>query len=224
MAVPILPPLLLDGDRLTREEFLRRWEQMPELKFAELIDGIVCMPSPVSKPHSDFQLRLSYWFGCYMSATPGCSGGVSGTVLMSENSVPQPDLALVINPECGGQSREEGQYAAGAPELIVEVSHTTSARDKGAKLRLYERSGVREYLTVQPKPQEIIWRELVEGVYREMAPGNDGIFRSQAFPGLWLDTAALWAADLPRIAEVVQQGVATPEHAEFVQRLAASKR
>src|SRR5580700_213048 len=124
MAAPVFPPLLRDGDRLTRDEFLRRWEQMPDLKWAELIDGIVYMPSPVSDVHSDFHFLSSCWLGSYATATPGCKGGIQGTWLMSEDSAPQPDLSLEIAPKFGGQSRIEGDYPAGAPELIVEVSHT----------------------------------------------------------------------------------------------------
>ena len=49
MAAPVLLPPLHDGDRLTSDEFIRRWEAMPDLKHAELIDGIVQMPSPVRR-------------------------------------------------------------------------------------------------------------------------------------------------------------------------------
>jgi Uma2 family endonuclease len=143
---------------------------------------------------------------------------------MSLDSAPQPDLALEIDPSCGGQSRVEGEYSAGAPELIVEISHTTSARDGGAKLRLYERSGVREYVTVRPEPRQIVWRELVDGRYREIAAEEDGIFRSRVFAGLWLDPTPLWTVDLPGVAATVQRGIATPEHAAFVDLLASSRR
>ncbi len=74
---------------------------------------------------------------------------------MDPNNVPQPDLALRILAECGGQSKVEGKYPVGAPELIVEISHTTSHKDIGAKLRLHERSGVRQYLVVQPEQQRM---------------------------------------------------------------------
>jgi hypothetical protein len=193
----VLPSRLRDGDRLTRDEFLRRWEQMPELKHAELIDGIVHMPSPVSRIHRDYHFYLTSWLGYYVMATGGCSGGPQGTVLMSDDSAPQPDLVLEIDPERGGQSRMEGKYSAGAPELIVEVSHTTSAGDLGVKLRLHERSGVREYITVRPEPRQIISREPVDGKYREIPPDSDGILRSRVFPGLWLDILALWKATWP---------------------------
>ncbi|HUA61099.1 MAG TPA: Uma2 family endonuclease [Verrucomicrobiae bacterium] len=208
MAAPNLPPPLRDGDRLTRDEFLRRWEEMPDLKRAELIDGVVYMPSPVSDFHDDFHTRMSFWLTSYAASTPSCRSGITGTWLMSPDSAPQPDLTLRLRPERGGQSRIEGKYAAGAPELIVEISHTTAAKDKGVKLRLYERSGVREYITVMPHEQEIVWRELVNGSYREIALDADGLFRSRVFPGLWLDPAALWAGDLAGLADAVQRGVA----------------
>jgi Uma2 family endonuclease len=122
ISAPVLPPPLRDGDRLTSDEFLRRWEAMPDLKHAELIDGIVYMPSPVSRKHSVFHTPLAAWLDNYVAQTPGCECGVEGTWIMGQREVPQPDLALWILPEFGGQSRDEGEYAAGAPELIVEVA------------------------------------------------------------------------------------------------------
>ena len=220
MPVPVLPPPLREGDRLTREEFMRRWEAMPDLFWAELIDGIVHMPSPISIIHCAFHARTCAWLGNYVAATRGCDLFSGGTWLMSGDSAPQPDLALCIMPKHGGQSREEGIYAAGAPELVVEVSHTTSARDKGVKLRLYERCGVCEYLMVMPGKRQIAWSELVDGNYREIEAGVDGLLRSRVFPGLWLDPAALWNNDYKGLAAAVHHGAATAEHAEFVRKLA----
>lgn len=223
MAAAVLPPPLRDGDRLTREEFLRRWEAMPDVKWAELIDGVVHMPSPISDIHGDFHFRLSGWLFTYATATPGCMAATAGTWLMSGDSAPQPDLALRILPECGGQAHVEGAYPVGAPELIIEVSHTTGTRDTGAKLKLYERSGVREYIIVRPGSQRVTWRELAGGKYREITAEPDGLFRSRVFPGLWLDPAALWKRDLPQLAGAVARGAATAEHKRFLKQLAKGK-
>src|SRR5262245_1723702 len=114
-AVPTLPPPLREGDRLTREEFLRRWEAMPDLKRAELINGIVHMPSPVSIPHSRFHQDLTIWLRLYGRATPACESSLNATWLMGPRDVPQPDLALRILPASGGQSSDENDYLAGAP-------------------------------------------------------------------------------------------------------------
>ena len=224
MAAPVLPPPLREGDRLTREEFLRRWEAMPDLKHAELIDGIVHMPSPVKLEHSDLHFRLGGWLSYYAARTIGCRGGTEGTWIMDGKNVPQPDLTLRILPEHGGQSRVEDDYPVGAPELALEVSLSSRSRDLAVKLRLYERSGVREYLTAIANSEQFVWRELVNGKYRAITPGRDGIFRCRHFPGLWLDAVALWAWDQGRLFDVLQQGIATPEHAEFVHKPAARKR
>ena len=224
MAVHLLTPPLREGDHLSPEEFLHRWDRMPDVNRAELIDGIVHMPSPVSLVHSNFQIRLGGWLICYVAATPGCDAGADGTWLMSSNNIAQPDLALRILEEFGGQSKVEGKYPVGAPELIVEISHTSSKRDTGAKLLLYERSGVREYLVVQPEQQLIVWRELVDGKYRELKADAGGFLRSRVFPGLWLDVAALWKCDFAGLAAAVQLGVATQEHQAFVLELARKKK
>ena len=224
MPVQVLTPPLCEGEHLTREEFMRRWEAMPDLKFAELIDGIVHMPSPISRIHCDFHSRISKWIWTFESATPGCTLLTAGTWLMSEDSAPQPDLAFCILSERGGQSWIEGEYSAGAPELIVEISYTTGARDSGIKQRLYERSGVLEYIIVKPQKRQIVWNELVEVKYREMQPGADGLLRSRAFPGLWLNAEALWNNDRTSLSTAIQQGTSTPEHAEFLRKPANAKR
>jgi Uma2 family endonuclease len=202
---------------------MRRWEAMPDLKHAELIDGIVYMPSPVSRLHSLFHLPLSTWIGCYLGATPGSTGGIDGTWLMDERNVPQPDIDLSILSEHGGQSREEGIYSGGAPELIVEVAASSRSRDLGAKLKLYGRMSVREYLVAVAGKKQFVWYELTESGYRPLDPDADGVFRSRFFPGLWLDPAALWRIDLARLLAVLQQGIATAEHGSFDTRLAAPK-
>jgi Uma2 family endonuclease len=67
------------GQRLTVQEFLRRCEAMPELKFAELIDGIVYMPSPQTSDHGRAEFRIDTWLGVYVAGTPGCDGGSQST-------------------------------------------------------------------------------------------------------------------------------------------------
>ncbi len=220
VAAPLLPPQLRDGDRLTSDEFMRRWEAMPNLKFAELIDGVVSMSSPVSLSHARYDSSLSWWLNSYAAGTPGLEVRTNATWLMADRNIPQPDVALCILPEYGGQSRVEGEYAAGAPEFIIEVASSSRNRDLNAKLRLYEEMGVREYLVALIKTQEFIWQELVNGKFQPISPDPDNILRSRFFPGLWLDPAALWRIDLPRLFTVLQQGLATPEHAAFAARLA----
>jgi Uma2 family endonuclease len=224
MAAHTLPPPLRDGDRLTSDEFMRRWEAMPDLKHAELLDGIVFMASPVSQTHSIFGIALSHWLATYEDHTPGCEVGAEATWLMGPRNVPQPDLTLRLLPEIGGQSRVEGDYAVGAPELIVEVAVSSRARDLGVKPKVYERMGVREYLVAIAGAKQFSWSVLTERGYEPLEPDSDGILRSRCFPGLWLDPAALWSRDRKRLLTILQQGSASPGHTGFVASLANAKR
>jgi Uma2 family endonuclease len=222
-AASLLPAVLREGDRLTAKEFLRRWEAMPDLKHAELIDGIVFMSSPVSQPHGKSHLGLGAWLWLYADLTPGCEALGDSTWVMGSENVPQPDVSLRALPEFGGQSDDAGEYASGAPELIVEVSGSSSSRDLGVKLELYRRSGVQEYLTVLLKPKRVIWRQLVRGRYKEIVPGEDGLVCSRVFPGLWLDPPAVWDAKRS-LRTALEKGTQSAEHAAFVRRLAAQRK
>jgi Uma2 family endonuclease len=214
---------LVDGERLSRGEFMRRWEAMPHLKRAELLEGVVYMPSPLSLPHGEIDNTVSGWLCLYKAATPGCRA-VANAIWFMRQDVPQPDGALWLVPECGGKSVPAGQYQEGPPELVVEVSLSSKERDLGPKYRLYQDTGVKEYLLVLVEDQEVRWHRLVSGKYRAMSPGENGVLRSVVFPGLWLNAAALLAGDSAGVLAMVREGLDSEEHAEFVKRLARKKR
>jgi hypothetical protein len=219
LLTPLSTPPLLEGDSLTSDEFLSRWDAIPDLKRAELIDGIVYMPSPISLRHQEYQMFLAGWLNFYACVTPGCRPGMEGTWLMGERQVTQPDLTLCIRPELGGQSRVEGEFPAGAPEFLAEVAVSSRSRDFGAKKRVYEGVGVLEYLIAVPVWQEISWFERTASGFQPLEPGADRVYRSGCFPGLWLDVQALWDLDFARMNELLQQGLAAPEHGAFLERL-----
>jgi len=221
MLSPVRPPGLVTGERLTVEEFLRRWEELPELKNAELIDGVVYLSSPVSLEHGDLDSLIHWWLAHYAHATVGCRSGSNSTWVMS-GSVPQPDAHLRILPSHAGQSGTKGSLGAGAPELAVEVCVTSSELDLGPKLALYQRAGVREYITVEARGRRMIWRVLDNGSYIAQTLPADGIFRSRVFPGLWLDVAAFWANDGAKLLMVLNACLASEVHRTFVERLAAA--
>ena len=195
-----------------------RWEALPDLKRAELVEGVVYVGSPQSLDHGTNDHVACVWLGHYGLNTPGCVGGLNATWFMQE-SVPQPDQFLAIRPEFGGQWRVEGKYAAGAPELAVEVCLSSASRDRGPKLGLYRRAGVLEYLSFEVRPKRIVWLHLSSGAYQPILAGPDGIFRSLVFPGLWLNEAAFWAGDGPALLATLQGGMATPEYLAFAERL-----
>jgi hypothetical protein len=222
-AVAIERPTLETGDNLTRDEFIRIWEQLPGIKRAELIGGIVYMPSPLSIGHGDMDVAVTTWMGVYKAMTPGCAAGSNTTSYILEDC-PQPDVNMRIVPECGGKSYVEDTYLAGSPELLTEICLSTGSMDLHQKRDLYEDAGVQEYLVVVVKKKQIRWHRLVRGKYKQIAPDADGIYRSRVFPGLWLDSMALFKDDMVQVLATLQKGLATDEHRHFVAELARRKR
>ena len=211
-------PLLENGDRLSRSEFERRYERMPRLKKAELIEGTVYMPSPIragrhAEPHS----HLGGWLVLYASETPGVRCFDNSTVRLDLENEPQPDLVMIKTPAKGGQSRiSDDDYLEGAPELAVEIVGSSQAYDLHQKKGAYRRNGVREYLAWITGENRLVWWELVEEEYQEIAPAEDGLVKSRVFPGLWLDTAALLGGDLKGVLATLRRGLDSAEHRALV--------
>jgi Uma2 family endonuclease len=215
-----IPPLET-GDRLSRAEFERRYEAMPHLKKAELIEGVVYVPSPVRlRRHAEPHAYLITWLGTYLASTPGVRIGDNVTARLDLDNEPQPDAVLLIDPMRGGQARiTADDYIEGAPELVAEVAASSVSIDLNTKLHVYRRNGVREYLVWRVQNRAMDWFVLREGQYQALQPDAQEVFRSEVFPGLWLDAAALVSGDLAAVMSVLQQGLASPEHAAFVARL-----
>lgn len=214
-----IPPLEC-GDRLNRYEFERRYNAMPHLKKAELIEGIVYMPAALRfRSHGQPHSKIMAWLVVYESATPGVEVGDNSTVQLDLENEPQPDAVMRINEAAGGQSRlNEDDYIEGAPELIVEVAASSAAIDLRDKKRAYLRNGVREYLVWQVFEQQIDWFTWEAGEYLAL-PTENGIIQSREFPGLWLAVDELLAGNMAQVLAVLQQGLTSPEHKVFVDRL-----
>jgi Uma2 family endonuclease len=219
-AIEGVPPLR-PGQRLDRAEFVRRYDAMPHLKKAELIDGVVYMPSPVCVPdHGDPHFQAGIWVGNYTVRTPGVRGSDNASVSLDQSNIPQPDLFLRILPEYGGRSHiGPDKYLDGAPEFVFEVAASSASYDLREKLTLYQQHTCPEYVVWRVLDRAVSWFVLQEGRYVSLPPGPDSIFRSVVFPGLWLDPAALVADDITRVLAVLSQGLASPEHAAFVAAL-----
>jgi Uma2 family endonuclease len=217
-----LPPLE-NGDRLTRAEFERRYDAMPGVKKAELIEGVVYMPSPVRlRRHGEPHAQILVWLGIYQALTKGVIAADNASARLDLDNEPQPDALLMIDPERGGQARvSEDDYIEGAPELVAEVAASSVSIDLHKKLHVYRRSGVREYVVWRVQDRKIDWFVLRDGEFILLDPVEKGHYRSTTFPGLWLDATALVAGDMAKVLDVVRQGLATPEHAKFVSDLAA---
>lgn len=203
-----MPPLE-NGDRLTRAEFERRYAVMPHAKKAELIEGVVYMPSPVSLVrHAEPHARVMAWLGTFVAATPDVHFGDNATVRLDLDNEPQPDAVLFWTAARGGQTRiSDDGYLEGPPELVAEVAASSVSIDLHTKLRAYRRNAVQEYLVWRVQDQAIDWFELRDGDYRPLAADAAGLLCSVRFPGLWLDSAALLRGDLAAVLQTLQRGL-----------------
>lgn len=215
-----LPPLE-SGDRLTRPEFERRYNGIPHLKKAELIEGRVYMPAALRfKSHGQPHAWIMGWLCVYEAATSGVELGDNPTIRLDLDNEPQPDAVLLISERAGGQSRlSEDDYIEGAPELIIEIAASSAAIDLHDKKRAYRRNGVQEYVVWQVCERKLDWFYLQEGEYLGLPVDADGVMRSRVFPGLWLSVRDLLAGNMAQVLAVLQKGLASSEHTEFVKLL-----
>jgi len=215
----VIPPLE-NGDYLTRAEYERRYDAMPEGVRAELIDGIVYMASPVSYRHSGPHSSLTMWLGDYARATRGTHMRIAPSVRLGPKDMPEPDTLLRIVEEAGGLSRvDEDDYLSGPVELAAEVAASSASRDLNQKKRRYLERGIVEYLVVVVRTREVLWFVRRGGRFVAMKPDRRGVLRSKVFPGLWLDAPALLAGDDRRVHAVLAKGLRSREHAAFARKL-----
>jgi hypothetical protein len=194
----VIPPLE-NGDRLSRAEFERRYEAMPRLKKAELVEGVVYMASPLRiKSHGEPHGDITGWLWTYKTATPGVILGIEPTVRLDLENEPQPDAVLLV----------PGRQAT-----------IGAAIDLHDKKRAYRRNQVQEYIVWRTLEAQLDWFVLEADEYRVQLPDDQGIVRSRIFPGLWLAVSALLAGDMATVLSVLQQGLNSPERPAFVRSL-----
>jgi Uma2 family endonuclease len=208
---------------MTSDEFERRYLASPHIRKAELIEGVVYVASPVSDVHGPAHSDLDGWILFYRMHTHFLICSIDGTVRLDDMNQPQPDLHLRIDPAHGGRAaRSADDYVEGAPELLAEIAVSSKSIDLKEKLEVYRRCGALEYIVWRVLDRAIDWFILRDGQYDRLPLGPDGFYRSEVFPGLWLDPEALIRGNLDAVFQAVQLGLATPDHAAFVARLRAA--
>jgi Uma2 family endonuclease len=215
----ILP--LENGDRLSRHEFERRYTESLDIKKAELIEGVVYVASPLRfQRHAEPHAKLMIWLGNYQIYTPRIKLGIEPTIRLDQDNEPQPDGVLLIDESLGGKSRiTDDDYIEGAPELVAEIAASSAAYDLYDKKKSYKRNGIQEYIVWQSLENKLDWFGLHDSEYILLQPDTEGIIKSQVMPGLWLSVTALLAGDMVKVLEVLQTGLNSPEHTEFLRRL-----
>ncbi|HXP60992.1 MAG TPA: Uma2 family endonuclease [Dongiaceae bacterium] len=197
---------LENGELMHSREFLRRYEQMPQVKKAELIEGVVYMGSPVSVRHAEPDGVIQTWLGAYASRHPETQALPNATVILDAENTVQPDALLRRLPEQGGLTRvNEAGYIVGPPELVVEVAASSASIDLRDKRRAYCRNGVREYLVWLVAEARLEWFCLEEDEYRPQLPDAQGLLHSRSFPGLCLPVAPLLACNTAKVLSALAE-------------------
>jgi Uma2 family endonuclease len=189
-----LLPSLESGDRLTRAEFHRRYCKRPDIKKAELVEGVVYVASPVRRIHSEQHGSMVGWLYAYKAKTTGVYLEDDATVFLDADNEVQPDACLWREEADGPRGTDEG-YIEGAPQLVVEIAASSASYDLHDKLRAYRRAGVREYVVWRVLDDAIDWLRLHEGEYVRIEADAHGVIESVVFPGLRLHVAKMLAGD-----------------------------
>ncbi len=172
------------------------------------------------KGHGQPHFDLIVWLGNYKVSTPGVESGDNVTVRLDLDNEPQPDVVLLIEESRGGQTRiSDDDYIEGASELIAEVAASSASNDLHDKKKAYRRNGVKEYIVWQVLENKFDWFSLEDGEYISLTADESGVIKSKVFPGLWLTVDALITGNMTKVLAVLQQGLSSPEHGDFVQRL-----
>jgi Uma2 family endonuclease len=212
-------PPLLNGDRLNRLEFERRYQATPNLLKAELIEGVVTIPSSLRLQHdTQLQADLLTWLNVYRSATLGVRVDANVRLRLDFFNELQPCAVLRKLPTVGGHCRpsDEG-FLEGPPELILEIM--TPSDDFREKLKTYRRHGIKECIVWQIEETRLDWLRLDQGYYVFLQPDGNNMVHSQEFPGLCLPVAEMLAGNLAQVLFAVHKSLRSLPHQAFVKQL-----
>ncbi|HEY0784179.1 MAG TPA: Uma2 family endonuclease [Thermoanaerobaculia bacterium] len=180
--IPLTPSLALGPYRLSD------YEALPLEPRCELLAGrFYLTPSP-SVLHQVVAPLL--WKA--LDGVAGKTGGIALPapldVVLADHSVVQPDVIYLA----AGRRGLATERIEAAPDLLVEVlSPGTARRDRGLKLHLYARSGIREYWIVDPLERQIEFLVQDGDAFRIELP-QGGTYRSRVLPGVHLNVPAFW--------------------------------
>jgi hypothetical protein len=177
---------LESGDHLSQGEFHRRYLARPDIKKAELVEGIVWVGGRVrAREHAEPNAAIACWLGFYAAHVSDVRVGLHATVILDNRNEVQPDV-LAWLPRLGVPRINSEGYLEGAPQLIVEVAASSASYDLHSKKEAYRRNGVREYVVWRVLDEAIDWFHLREGEYVRVESDASGFIESANFVGLRL--------------------------------------
>ncbi len=156
----------------------------------ELIGGVIFDMTPIGSAHAGKTDRLNRLFA--RAAADGLAlVSVQRPLRLGAYNEPQPDLMLLKPRADDYQGRHPG---AADVLLLVEVSETSLAYDRGVKLALYAKFGVREVWIVDLRGAAIeVYREPAGDAYAVAQRLTLGSLAPVLVPGVVVDVGALLA-------------------------------
>ncbi|KFA88012.1 Uma2 family endonuclease [Archangium violaceum] len=178
------------------------FQAAPEEMVAEILDGELYLSPRPARPHANVASNLG---GILMAPFKFGRGGPGGWVIIDEPELhfgPRPDKVV---PDLAGWRRARLPDALGgdeapahydlAPDWVCEVlSERTRSRDKGQKMRIYAREGVRHLWHVDPLARMLEIFRLQDGqwILVHSLSGEERV-RVEPFEAIELELALLWS-------------------------------
>ena len=136
--------------------------------------------APIGPGHSGHTMRLTSLFTSRLGGRVIVS--VQNPIILSRYGEPQPDVVLLRpRPDCYTTSHP----TPGDVLLVVEVSDTTLAYDRDVKVPLYAAAGILEVWLVDLQGRRVlVYRQPVDGTYRDVRGVEQGTLSPVAFPEL----------------------------------------
>lgn len=155
----------------------------------ELIDGIPYAMSPApGLRHQHISGKLyALLTNALLAHSCGCTAFLPIDYKVAEDTIVQPDVLVVCNPELDLKVLEQ------TPALVAEVlSPSTALKDRNSKYQLYQNAGVPYYLIIDPEHTAVEIYQLVNNQY-QLQPADKLPFTFQigectvaiSFDGIW---------------------------------------
>lgn len=177
------------------------FQAAPEEMVAEILDGELHLSPRPARPHANVASNLG---GILTAPFKFGRGGPGGWVIIDEPELhlgPRPDKLV---PDLAGWRRERLPRAVGgdeapahyglAPDWACEIlSERTRSRDKGQKMRIYAREGVRHLWHVDPLTRTLEIFRLTEGQWHLVHSfTGEARVRAEPFEAIELELALVW--------------------------------
>jgi len=174
---------------------------VPDTMVAEILDGELFTMSRPARPHTNTASLLG---GELHGPFRRGRGGPGGWVILDEPELhlgPRPDKVV---PDLAGWRRERMPSAVGpsdgpahydiVPDWVCEIiSPSTEAIDRGKKLRIYRREGVRYAWLINPISRTLEAYRLESGLWVLLDTyEDDAVVRAEPFDAIELSLSVLW--------------------------------